>query len=78
MKWLDSRVHKPSCSRYTQYIVCFLNFSDVTTVGLAEWIPKDAYTDGDWGQVTHTNGNKTAGKVLYWMQWPKETALEFN
>lgn len=78
MEWLDSRVYKPSCSRYDRYIVNFNSFSDFCAVGLAEWIPTENYTNGYWGKITHMNGNEAEGTVLYWMQHPKRAKLVFE
>ncbi len=77
MKWLDSRIYSPPTTRYDRYIVAFLSFSDVVSIGTAEWIPKNQYTEGDWGQIFHTNGNKSdSTQVLYWMKHPKEPELK--
>lgn len=72
--WIDSRVCSPSSNSFNTYFVEFL-YCDSTHLGLADWMPKDNYTDGDWENVRCTNGNKLGGEVLYWMPHPKKVDL---
>lgn len=77
MKWLDSRVHKPSSNRFDKYTVAFLfPITGSVLLGQASWMPKDQYTDGDWIELTFMNGNPVEGEVLYWMPHPKIPTLE--
>lgn len=69
--WKDSRLEKPNCNACSQYIVIFRLLDRIPMMGLAIWMPKDNYTDGEWEEVTCTNGNKQGRKeVLFWRQWP--------
>lgn len=77
IKWHDSRLKAPSSHRYDQYTVVYkLSEEGITMLGRAEWIPKDGYTSGDWGDCTCTNGNKHGKcEVLYWIEHPKSPEL---
>lgn len=71
MNWFDSRTKKPSSNRFDQYVVTFYS-CEFSSIGLASWVPKDSYTDGDWRDVTYMNGNPVSdAEVLYWMEHPK-------
>lgn len=70
MKWLDTRIHKPSTNGYSRYTVIF-QYEDLVLVGTAAFMPKNNYTDGDWEDCRTTNGNALGGEVLYYMENPK-------
>lgn len=73
--WKDSRLHKPTSNHYDRYPVVFL-YCGSTFTGYASWMPKNGYTDGDWIEITCTNGNKLSeSEVLYWMELPKKPEL---
>lgn len=69
MKFIDSRIEKPSCNSFDTYFVTFFYCGSVF-IGFADWMPKDGYTDGDWINIRCTNGNKLGGEVLYWSKHP--------
>jgi hypothetical protein len=72
MRWLDSRVYKPSSKATKIYPVVFklLENSEITSVGYATWSPINDYTDGRWTNVEHNNGADAGDDalVLYWME----------
>lgn len=70
MKWKDARIYKPDCNSFQNYFVTFLCEESIF-LGLAGWMPKDNYTDGDWQEVRCTNNNPLGGIVLYWMEHPQ-------
>lgn len=73
MNWHDTRVKSPKANHYDRYTAVFLLTEGITTVGYAEWIPRDGYTHGDWGNCFSTNGNPHADcPVLYWMEHPQK------
>lgn len=74
MKWVDSRIVKPTSNHFDTYFVEFL-CSGITMLGFADWMPKDNYTDGEWENVRSTNGNRLGGEVLYWMDHPEKVKL---
>ncbi len=74
--WLDTRLKKPNCNHCDKYPVVFNIIGDKLTVGYATWMPKNDYTDGDWINITFTNGNGISDAVpLYWMELPKAPNL---
>jgi hypothetical protein len=74
MKWLDSRLAKPTSNHFDTYFVTFLS-SESVFLGFANWMPINGYTDGQWEKVRCTNGNPIDGEVLYWMPHPKRPEL---
>lgn len=74
MKWLDSRIEKPSSNRFDSYLVTFL-YCESIFIGLADWVPKDGYKDGEWTNARCMNGNPLGGTVLYWMKHPNKPEL---
>lgn len=75
MKFIDSRVEKPSSNSFNTYFVTFLYYGSLF-IGFADWMPKDNYTDGDWINIRSTNGNNLGGEVLYWTKHPSIPVLE--
>jgi hypothetical protein len=74
MKWLDSRLEKPTSNHFDSYFVV-AHSSGLVMLGFADWMPKDGYTDGDWQNVRCTNGNGLGGEVLYWMEHPSRPEI---
>lgn len=71
MKWLDARLHKPSCNALDKYTVVVILVDNIITVGRAVWHPTADYTDGEWGEFENTNGNKHGIlPVLFWQEHP--------
>lgn len=69
-KWLDTRFCIPTTNHFDIYYVVYKSCG-MTMLGKAEFIPKNNYTTGEWGEVTSTNGNKQGKcEVLYWRQHP--------
>ena len=72
MKWLDTRLHKPSCNHADKYIVVALFLEGHPMVGRATWMPTRAYTDGEWQEFEATNGNKHGRlEILFWQEHPE-------
>lgn len=74
MSWYDSRTEKPNSNHFDTYFVVFF-IAGISMLGLADWMPKDNYTDGDWQNIRATNGNPLSGEVLYWMPHPTKPEL---
>jgi hypothetical protein len=75
--WLDSRTNKPNSNRSDRYLVLFYYCGSIFE-GIARWMPKDNYTDGDWIEVECTNGNDLSGEVLYYRNFPKNRPKSIN
>lgn len=79
MKWLDSRLYKPSCNSADYYFVCYKMFPDshMTSIGWGLWMPTDGYTDGEWDHVcSRAMGNQGKHEVLYWQRHPNYPRLK--
>lgn len=67
-KWLDTRLFKPNCYSYDIYNILVYDGHSISN-GRCEWMPCDAYTDGNWVKMWRSNGGiLTEGIVLFFKQ----------
>lgn len=78
MRWLDSRIFKPSPNSYEKYVIAYL-YCDLIMVGICGYMPKNNYTDGTWESPECFNGNvHTDGEILAWQRHPKKPRFFYN